>query len=151
MKRITVVSSLVVAALSLSIALSSLERNAALPVLLADEGGATISDFMIAVHKGKTSLMGQITASLKEPGPANDKAWKAVKARALVSASLVDSILANQTPQKGEKSSWDGLVAKHGMQFKKLAAAAESQDLSAATAEAKSLKRSCGGCHKPHK
>tara|TARA_B100000029_G_scaffold345769_1_gene338133 strand:- start:111 stop:566 length:456 start_codon:yes stop_codon:yes gene_type:complete len=151
MKRFTIACTILAVAFSTLVALSSLRQPETLPLLLADEGGASISDFMLVVHRGKTSVVGQTQADLKEPGPANNKAWAVIQARATIVAGLIDSVLAKQTPEKGEKSSWDEQVAIHRDQFKKLAAAAGKKDLAAATAELKTIKRSCGKCHKPHK
>jgi cytochrome c556 len=119
--------------------------------VLADTGGASISDVMIVAHLGDTSLLGQLKEATKGSGPDSDKAWKAVKAQAAVLASLATEVLAKQSPSKGDAASWKKQVSGYAGHAVRLAAAAGKKDSPAVASAVKSLGQACAGCHKVHK
>ena len=143
-------SGLVVAVCACSLSLSGTFETEA-PAVFAAAGGASISDVMVVAHSGKMSLLTELKEAMKDTGPSLDKEWKAVKARGAVLATLVTNVLGTQKPKKGSESSWKKQVASYAGAAKKLAAAASEQDLTAARAAVNTLKKSCSGCHKPHK
>lgn len=149
-KRLAYLSGLLVAVFALPLFLNPASENDR-AVVLAAEGGATISDVMLVAHAGNTSLIGELKAAVKDSGPANDKEWKAVKARGAVLATLATDVLAKQKPPKGNASSWKKQVSAYAENARKLADAASKKDLGATSSAVSTLARSCSGCHKPHK
>ena len=134
-------------------ALVSLERGGALreaDALAPAAVAADLDDFMLVVH-GPKGLKTQIEESLKGSGPADEKAWKAVKARAAVIAYLTDTILSKAQPSKGDKAAWKTKVTEYGTMAKALAKATADKDSDAAKAELGKMGKSCEGCHKAHR
>jgi cytochrome c556 len=117
--------------------------------LLAQEK-AEVSDFMEVVH-GTKGLLGQIRDSMSGGGPADEKAWKAVKARAAILLFLTDTILVKSQPSKGDKASWKEKVADYERLAKALARAADDKDSSAVKSETGKISKSCNACHKAHR
>ena len=119
--------------------------------VLAEEKGAGLPDFMEVVH-GSRGLMGQIRDSLGGGGPGDDdKAWKAVRARAAILLFLTDTILLKSQPSKGDKASWKEKVTDYEHSAKALARAAADKDTSAAKSEVNKMSKSCYACHKAHR
>ncbi len=143
-------SGLVVAVCACSLSLSG-TFDTGTPAVFAAAGGASISDVMVVAHGGKTSLLNQLKAAVRAPGPPSDKEWKAVKAGGAVLATLAADVLEKQKPKKGSESSWKKQVASYAGAAKKLAAAASEQDLVATSRAVKTLAQTCGRCHKPHR
>ncbi len=149
-KRLMCLSGLVVAVCACSLSLSG-TFDTGTPAVFAAAGGASISDVMVVAHGGKTSLLNQLKAAVRAPGPPSDKEWKAVRAHGAVLATLATDVLGKRLPKKGKESSWNKQVAIYADAAKKVAAAAAEQDLAAATGAVRKLARTCSGCHKPHK
>ncbi len=124
-------------------------RSPVARALLAEKG-AGLEDFMLVVH-GPQGLKTQIKEALKGSGPADDKAWKTVRARAAVITFLTENILMKATPEKGDKTSWKTKVNDYYKLTKALNGAAGEMDLSRANTELKKLEKSCDACHKVHK
>ena len=150
-RKVLSVSVLAVIACGLCLSMNATFQTDSSPAAFADEGGATISDVMIVAHYGRTSLLTQLKTAVKGSGPENAKAWKAVRAKGAVIASLASTVLAKQSPPKGSASSWKAQVAAYTKQAKSLAAAAAEEDFAAASKAVKSLGKSCTSCHKAHK
>lgn len=129
-----------------------LTQGEPLPVsaALAEEKGAGIPDFMEVVH-GTKGILSQVRDLLAGDGPADEKAWKAVKARASILLFLTDTILLKSQPSKGDKASWKEKVADYEQLAKALARAAAGKDPSAAKSEVNKISKSCNACHKAHK
>ena len=117
---------------------------------LLAEKGAGLEDFMLVVH-GPQGLKTQIKEALKGSGPADDKAWKTVRARAAVVTFLTESILLKAAPEKGDKASWKTKVNDYYKLTRAITGAAGEKDLSRANTELKKLEKSCDACHKAHK
>ena len=149
-KRLVGLSGLVVVLCALSLSLSGTFETKA-PAVFAAAGGASISDVMVVAHGGTTSLVNQLKAAVRAPGPSSDKEWKAVKAAGAVLATLATDVLGKQKPKKGRDSSWQKQVAIYAVAAKKVSAAASERNLTAATGAVRGLARTCSGCHKPHK
>ena len=115
----------------------------------AEEKGPGIAEFMLVVHD-KQGILPQVRQALTGAGPADDKAWKAVHARAAVIASLGESILSKKLPDKGDKASWRTHVGSYLASAKALEAATASKSAEKARAEAGKLQKSCNACHKAH-
>ena len=153
----TTKKALSVSVLALAVCGLYLSMNASFPVerhpaAFAAEGGARISDVMVVVNGGgRTGLMGELKAAMMGSGPATAKAWKAVRAKGAVIASLATNVMAKQSPRKGDEASWKQKVAAYASLGNSVAAAAATQDLAAASKAVKTMSRACSGCHKLHK
>lgn len=112
--------------------------------------GLSIADLMLVVHDGK-GLLVQVRQSVRGAGPADDKAWKSVQARASVMVSLVESTLVPASPQKGDRASWKQKVTSYYSAVKALAAAAAKEDAGAAMEAATKVSKSCLPCHDAHR
>jgi hypothetical protein len=117
--------------------------------LAPPSGGAGLEDFMLVVH-GPKGLRTQIQESIAGSGPADDKAWKMVKARAAVIVSLVDSILLKANPERGDKASWKAKTAEYEKIARALLDACSEQSSSGIKAELAKMLKSCQACHKAH-
>ena len=115
----------------------------------AQEKGPGIAEFMLVVHD-KQGILPQVRQALTGAGPADDKAWKAVHARAAVIATLGEAILSKKLPDKGDKASWREKVGSYLASAKALEAAAASKSAEKARTEAGKLQKSCNACHKAH-
>jgi cytochrome c556 len=115
----------------------------------AQEKGPGIAEFMLVVHD-KQGILPQVRQALTGAGPADDKAWKAVHARAAVIATLGEAILSKKLPDKGDKASWREKVGSYLASAKALEAAAASKNAEKARTEAGKLQKSCNACHKAH-
>ena len=123
-----------------------LRPAAALPA----EEKAEVSDFMEVVH-GTKGILGQIRDCMSGGGPADDKAWKAVRARAAILLFLTDSILVKSQPSKGDKASWKEKVTDYERSAKALAMAAWEKDSSGVKSQVNKISKSCNACHKVHR
>jgi hypothetical protein len=123
---------------------------AASPTAEGGGGSATISDFMVVVHDPQ-GLLAQLQKSMAGGGPADDKAWKGVKARAVIIPALAEDILTRQSPQKGAKSSWKQHVDGYLRIARRLAEAAAAEKAATVKAELLEIKKTCDNCHKAHR
>jgi hypothetical protein len=112
--------------------------------------GLSITDLMLVVHDGK-GLLGQVRTAVRGEGPADDKAWMSVKARAAVIVSLIESALVPASPAKGDKASWKQKTTSYLGSAKALAAAATKENAAAAYEATTRLLKSCTPCHDAHK
>ena len=111
---------------------------------------ATVADFMQVVH-GPKGLRMQVQAALSGSGPADDKAWRMVQARAAILGLLTTEILQNAKPQKGSPDSWKALVNEYQKSSEDLILATRAKDRRASFEHVALLGRSCKSCHKAHK
>lgn len=125
-------------------------RAPGLAALAPPPGGAGLEDFMLVVH-GPKGLKIQIQESVTGSGPADEKAWKQVKARAAVIVSLVDTILLKAEPPRGDKASWKTKIAEYARSARALLKACSEQSSTAAKAETAKMTAGCQGCHKAHR
>lgn len=125
--------------------LSSLRAFAA----LADQA-ATVGDFMQVVH-GPNGLRMQIQGALRGSGPADDKAWRAVEARAAILCLLTTAILETAQPEKGSLDSWKTQVAEYKKVTESLSLATRAKNRRASFERVTVLARSCKSCHRAHK
>ena len=116
---------------------------------LADPG-ATVADFMQVVH-GPNGLRIQVQEALRGSGPADDKAWKAVRARAVIIGLLTTAILERAEPKKGTPDSWKAQVNKYQEVARGLITATGAKNRRASLERVAVLARSCKSCHKAHK
>lgn len=105
---------------------------------------------MIVVH-GPDGLRAQIQQAAESSGPLDAKAWKGVKARALIIKSLNESILMKGTPEKGSKASWTSMVKDYSKLVDALAKACEGENIPGIKDAVGKISKSCNGCHKAHK
>ena len=115
----------------------------------AEEKGPGIAEFMLVVHD-RQGMLPQVRQALTGAGPSDDKAWKAVSARAAIIASLGEGILSKRLPDKGDKASWREKVTSYNASARALANAAVAMNLATARTESAKLQRSCNACHKAH-
>jgi cytochrome c556 len=120
------------------------------PAAQAAAKGLSVMDLMLVIHDGN-GLLVQVRKALQGDGPADEKAWKSVQARAAVMTSLVESILVQATPTKGDKASWKQKTTAYLGAVKALAAAATKEDAGTAKEAATKLAKSCTPCHDAHK
>ncbi len=113
----------------------------------AAEPTLTAHDVMVVVNKGKAGLFAGTQALLEEP---DDEAWERALAQANVMLFLSKEMTKSK-PRKGEVASWKAQCKKYTENLTKLAAAIKSKKKSAAKAQAGVVRKSCGGCHRPHK
>jgi hypothetical protein len=149
MKRSVLVLALAIAGLAIIITRPRGSSAGSSGTASAEEKGPGIAEFMLVVHD-KQGILPQVRQALAGEGPADDKAWKAVHARASVIASLGESILAKKLPDKGDKASWREKVASYLASAKALEAATASKSAEKARTEAGKLQKSCNACHKAH-
>ena len=84
-------------------------------------------------------------------GPADDKAWRVLNARAQTIVHLSEVVLAKAKPEKGDAASWKTKVGEYTAMARSLAKAVGNKDMSAAKTELGKLTKNCEGCHKAHK
>lgn len=110
----------------------------------------SVSDYMLVVH-GPKGLYSQIKEAVTGSGPADDKAWKALKARATTVAYLADLVLARAKPEKGDAASWKSRVGEYQKVAVALVKATVAKDSEDIKTEVGKLAKMCEGCHKAHK
>ena len=115
----------------------------------AEEKGPGIAEFMLVVHD-RQGMLPQVRQALTGSGPSDDKAWKAVSARATIIATLGEAILTKKLPKQGDKASWREKVTSYNASAKALANAATAMNLATARTESAKLQKSCNACHKAH-
>ncbi len=122
------------------------------PVAAAPAVASTlsVSDYMLVVH-GPKGLHSQIKEAVTGSGPADDKAWKALKARATTIVYLADLVLARAKPEKGDAASWKSKVGEYQKVALALAKAAVAKGSEDIKTEVGKLSKMCEGCHKAHK
>ena len=120
------------------------------PAAQAAAKGLSIMDLMLVVHD-PNGLLIQVRRALQGTGPADEKAWKSVQARAAVITSLVETILVPASPAKGDKASWKQKTSAYLAAVKALAAAATKEDAATAKDAVTKLSKSCTPCHDAHK
>lgn len=118
---------------------------------LAGSPGMTLSDYMLTVHGGPKGLHALIKEAVTGSGPADDMAWKAVKARAVTISYLAEQVLAKAKPEKGDAASWKAKVGEYQNALKAMTKAAEAKDAGAVNAGAGKVAKMCEACHKAHK
>jgi len=111
---------------------------------------ASVADFMQVVH-GPKGLRLQVQQALRGSGPADDKAWRAVQARAVILGLLTTVILEKAKPKKGSPDSWKAQVDKYQKATEDLILATRARNRRAALEHVSVLGRSCKSCHKAHK
>ena len=147
MIRIAIPLALVAVALVVTLSVSPSSDPVA---AAAEESKLAVVDIMVVANAGPNSLFGQLKGMLKGDGPADEKAWKQVKARTQVLATLA-GLMKKSKPKKGDAASWKEQTEGYEAALKKLAAAAAAANAAGTAEEAKLVGRTCGGCHKPHK
>lgn len=115
----------------------------------AAAGTLGIDDVMLVIH-GPKGLRTQIKEGVTGSGPADDKAWKALKARASTMVYLGESVLPRAKPAKGDAASWKAKVTDHNGLARALAKAVDGEDRTAINTELGKIARSCDGCHRVH-
>jgi cytochrome c556 len=116
----------------------------------AQEKGPGIAEFMLVVHDGQ-GIIPQMRTVLNGAGPADEKAWKALSARAAIITSLTETILIPRVPGKGDKASWKAKVGEYHKAAVGLFKATSTKNLSASKAEFAKISKSCTACHKAHR
>ena len=117
---------------------------------LAAAAAANVEDFMLVIH-GPKGLRTQIQEALAGSGPADAKAWRAVKARAAVIVFLTESILVKSQPEKGDKASWKEKVGEYTGLIRELAKATAAKDVDTSRKTVAKISKGCQSCHKAHK
>lgn len=112
----------------------------------AEEATPSIKQVMSKLNKGPKSPLATLKTDLAAASPD----WDQIQKLSTEFATLTEA-MAKNTPKKGDKTSWDKLAGVYAADAKALAAAAKSQDLSAAKAAHQRLATSCKTCHGAHK
>lgn len=116
----------------------------------ADTAELGIDEVMLVVH-GPKGLRSQIQEGVTGSGPADDKAWKALQARAATIVYLGEAILAKAKPEKGDAASWKTKMGEYNGQARALASAVDGKDSAAIKSSLGKIAKSCEGCHKAHR
>ncbi len=91
---------------------------------------------------------GSLGAALKDPGPADDKAWEAAQTAAVV---LNEAGYMLMDDGRCPDAVWAGAAQSPREGSAAAMAALDKKDLEGARAAAKTLMGSCMACHKAHK